>query len=58
MLADPRSASLVTNFAAQWLFLRDVQSKRPDERLFPDFDESLRTSLKREAELFIDSIVR
>jgi mono/diheme cytochrome c family protein len=58
MLADRRAESLVTNFAEQWLFLRDVQSKRPDERLFPDYDESLRTALKREAELFIDSIVR
>jgi mono/diheme cytochrome c family protein len=58
MLADPRAESLVTNFAEQWLFLRDVQSKRPDERLFPDFDDSLRSALKREAELFIASIVR
>jgi len=58
MLADRRAESLVTNFAEQWLFLRDVPSKRPDERLFPDYDESLRTALKREAELFIDSIVR
>jgi hypothetical protein len=29
MLADPRSRSLVTNFAAQWLFLRDVEAKEP-----------------------------
>jgi mono/diheme cytochrome c family protein len=58
MLADRRAESLVTNFAEQWLFLRDVPSKRPDERLFPDFDDSLRAALKREAELFIDSIVR
>jgi mono/diheme cytochrome c family protein len=57
MLADRRAESLVTNFAEQWLYLRDVQSKRPDERLFPDFDDSLRTALKREAELFISSIV-
>jgi mono/diheme cytochrome c family protein len=57
MLADRRAESLVTNFAEQWLFLRDVQSKRPDERLYPDFDDSLRSALKREAELFISSIV-
>jgi hypothetical protein len=58
MLADSRAEALVTNFAAQWLFLRDVASKRPDERLFPDFDDSLRVALKRETELFIHSIVR
>jgi mono/diheme cytochrome c family protein len=58
MLADRRAETLVTNFAEQWLYLRDVESKRPDERLFPDFDESLRKALKRETELFIGSIVR
>jgi mono/diheme cytochrome c family protein len=58
MLADPRSESLVTNFAAQWLFLRDIDSKRPDEILFPNFDETLRDALRRETELFIDSIFR
>lgn len=58
MLADPRAESLVTNFVEQWLYLRDVESKRPDERLFPDFDEGLRHAFKRETELFIASIVR
>ena len=42
MLADPRSESMVTNFAAQWLYLRDIEAKEPDELLFPDFDETLR----------------
>ena len=46
MLADPRSESLVTNFAAQWLFLRDIDAKQPDEILFPDFDETLRAALR------------
>src|SRR5262245_58126217 len=58
MLADPRSDSLVTNFATQWLFLRDIDAKRPDEILFPNFDETLRDALRRETELFIGSIVR
>src|SRR5687768_3623072 len=56
MLADPRSESLVTNFAAQWLYLRDIDAKVPDEILFADFDETLRTALKRETELFLDSV--
>ena len=58
MLADPRSRSLVTNFAAQWLFLRDVESKEPDVYLFRDFDEGVRTAFVRETELFLDSILR
>jgi hypothetical protein len=58
MLADPRAASLVTNFAAQWLYLRDIDAKLPDEILFPDFDETLRAAMRRETELFIDSVFR
>jgi mono/diheme cytochrome c family protein len=58
MLADPRSRSLVTNFAAQWLFLRDVETKEPDVYLFRDFDETVRAAFVRETELFLDSILR
>ncbi len=58
MLADERSRSLVTNFAAQWLFLRDVETKEPDVYLFRDFDEGVRAAFVRETELFLDSILR
>lgn len=58
MLADPRAESLVTNFAAQWLFLHDVESKEPDLFLFREFDEGLRSAFVRETELFLDSILR
>jgi mono/diheme cytochrome c family protein len=58
MLADPRSESMVTNFAEQWLFLRDIEAKQPDELLFPDFDETLRSAMRRETELFLDSVLR
>jgi len=58
MLADPRSESLVTNFAAQWLYLRDIAAKQPDEILFADFDETLRAAMQRETELFIGSVFR
>jgi hypothetical protein len=58
MLADARSEAMVTNFAAQWLFLRDVAVKDPDIFLFPDHDPSLRAALERETELFVDSVFR
>lgn len=58
MLADQRSSALVNNFAAQWLFLRDLDSKSPDSRSFPDFDDGLRHALRRETELFFESIMR
>ena len=58
MLGDPKSASLVTNFASQWLHLRNLDSITPDLRLFPDFDENLRRAFRRETELFFESILR
>lgn len=58
MLADARSEALVTNFAAQWLYLRNLESARPDPRLFPDFDDNLRQALRRETELFFESVLR
>lgn len=58
MLADPKSEALIDNFAGQWLFLRNLQSARPDVATFPDFDENLRRALRRETELFFASIVR
>jgi mono/diheme cytochrome c family protein len=58
MLADDRSHALVTNFAAQWLYLRDILEKRPDQARFPDFDDSLRQAFLRETELFFGSILR
>ena len=58
MLADPRSESMVTNFASQWLFLGDVELKEPDPLVFRHFDETLRQAFERETELFVDSILR
>ena len=58
MLADSKSASLVSNFAAQWLFLRDVEMKDPDLYLFRDFDEGLRAAFVKETGLFVNSILR
>jgi mono/diheme cytochrome c family protein len=58
MLADPRSRALVSNFASQWLHLRNLESITPDMRLFPDFDDNLRQAFRRETELFFESILR
>jgi hypothetical protein len=58
MLADERSESFVSNFAGQWLYLRNLDAVVPVQSEFPDFDDTLRQSLKRETELFFGSIVR
>ena len=58
MLADERAEALVTNFADQWLHLRNLDSVKPDLRLFPDFDDNLRLSFRRETELLFQAILR
>jgi hypothetical protein len=58
MLADRRADALVDNFAAQWLYLRNLKSDEPDKNRFPNFDDNLRGAFRREAELFFESIVR
>ena len=57
MLADERSRNLVSNFAAQWLHLRNLEAISPDMRLFPDFDDNLRQAFRQETELLIDSVL-
>ena len=58
MLADERASALVENFAGQWLYLRNVPALTPDENRFPDFGEALRRSMRRETELFVESVLR
>ena len=58
MLADARSEALVRNFAAQWLFLRNLKSHLPDGQEFPNFDDNLREAFRRETELLFESVIR
>ena len=58
MLADPRSEALVSNFAGQWLHIRNVSGFRPSPELLFHFDDNLRQAFERETALFFDSIIR
>ena len=58
MLADPRSDALISNFAGQWLMLRNLDAQRPDLALFPNFDDSLRQAARRETELLFGAVLR
>ena len=57
MLADTRAKALVTNFGSQWLHLRNLESARPDMRLFPSFDDNLRQAMRRETELHLETVL-
>src|SRR5262249_52588459 len=58
LLSDPRASALVSNFAGQWLFLRNLRNVTPDPDAFPEFDDNLREALQRETELFVESVLR
>jgi hypothetical protein len=55
MLTDPKSQALITNFAGQWLGLRELSKVETSAK---NFDENLRQSFKRETEMLFESIVR
>jgi len=58
MLSDRRSFNLATNFAGQWLRLRNLDAVQPSGNLFRDFDDNLRQAFRQETELFFDSVLR
>jgi mono/diheme cytochrome c family protein len=58
MLADARSKTITTNFAFEWLRVRDTTGFDPDPYAYPAFDPPLRAAIRREMELFLDSIFR
>ncbi|MFO0284124.1 MAG: DUF1592 domain-containing protein [Acidobacteriota bacterium] len=58
MLRDGRSRALTENFAGQWLYLRNLDAVMPDFRSFVDFDDNLRQAMRRETELFFESVLR
>ena len=59
MLADPRSSALTTNFAGQWLQLRNLETVvRPGDPYARAFDESLRQGFLQETHLFVESVLR
>ena len=58
MLADPKATALTENFAGQWLYLRNLAIKDASTLEFPDFDDNLRNSFRRETELLFEHVMR
>ncbi|MEP7304876.1 MAG: DUF1592 domain-containing protein [Acidobacteriota bacterium] len=58
MLRDPRAGALVSNFAGQWLYLRNLKNVSPSHEQFPEFDDNLRQAFQRETELLVESVMR
>ena len=57
MLADPRSEALVSNFAAQWLHLRNLDDVKAEPAVYPEFDQDLLEAFRQETASFIASTI-
>jgi hypothetical protein len=58
MLRDPRSHALAEQFGGQWLQFRALESTTRNRERFPDFEDYLRQSMRRETEMFVEHIIR
>lgn len=58
MLADPKSQAIIDNYGGQWLRTRVLADHQADYTLFPKYDEVLASSMKQEADLFFDEILK
>jgi hypothetical protein len=58
MLADPKSRAMVDNFAGQWLYTRVLADHQADYQLFPSYDADLAASMKAEADMFFDELLK
>jgi mono/diheme cytochrome c family protein len=58
MLADPKSAALADNFAAQWLETRSLDAVTRDQMKFPEWNNELRDAMRTETRLFFDAVMR
>ncbi len=58
MLRDPKARALAQHFGGQWLQFRALESVSRDRDRYPDFEDYLRLSMRRETELFIEHIIR
>ena len=58
MLASPKADAFVSNFAGQWLEIRNLKFVAPDKEMFPGFDEPLREAMQKETEMFFAHVLK
>jgi mono/diheme cytochrome c family protein len=58
MLRSPKAAAFTKNFCGQWLGLRDIDFTAPNHISYPEYDEMLKLSMVREAELFFTELLQ
>jgi hypothetical protein len=58
MLKSPKSKALVDDFGSQWLQVRDLDSINPDTKTFKTFNRQLKSAMRTETTMFIESILK
>jgi len=58
LLASPKARAFTDNFLGQWLDLRQIDFTTPDKKLYPEYDELLKTSMVRETQLFFEEVLK
>jgi len=58
MLKDEKADALATQFAAQWLGLRNLTEHDADKERFPGFDDELKSAMVRETESLFLHVLR
>ncbi|MEO8100522.1 MAG: DUF1592 domain-containing protein [Acidobacteriota bacterium] len=58
MLADSKADALTENFGDQLLYLRNLPTTSPDGVFYPNWDDELRKSFRRETELLFQSVIK
>ena len=58
MLDSPDSVEFVSNFAGQWLNLRNLADVRPNRQLFPEFNKQLASDMQRETLFLVEHLLR
>jgi hypothetical protein len=57
LLMDPRAQALIDNFTGQWWLIRNVSVAFKDVAMFPQWDDAMKQSMRRELELLAASFV-
>ena len=57
MLKDPRSNRFVEDFLDGWLNLSEIDATTPDEKLYPEYGDTLRQAMLAETRLFFRELI-
>jgi hypothetical protein len=57
LLKDDKAAAFTREFTGQWLSLRAIDATMPDRTLYPEYDDSLKSAMLKETNLFFNEVL-